>query len=104
MPLELNPGLLVYLIIVNLVTLIVFAVDKISSQSNAWRTRERTLLLLTLLGGTVGALFAMYFFRHKTRKGSFLMLFSVILLIQLALVFLFFQNETQINDSFMNVP
>lgn len=87
MAFEINPWLLGYLIIINLVTLSVFAADKISSQSNAWRTRESTLLFFTLIGGTVGALFSMYLFRHKTRKSSFQMIFVLIILIQVALGF-----------------
>lgn len=83
-----------YFICINLITLIVFAMDKISSQSNAWRTRENTLLGLALMGGSIGALLAMHFFRHKTKKGSFLMLLAVILLLQLAIVYFMLQHTS----------
>lgn len=79
-----SPLLLWYLLIINIVTLVVFGADKISSQSGAWRTRERTLLLLALAGGSIGAMLAIKFFRHKSRKASFLMLLGVIFLLQLA--------------------
>ncbi len=77
-------GLLIYFGVINLVTLIIFGVDKISSTSGAWRVRERTLYLFSLLGGTIGALLAIHFFRHKSRKASFLLIIIVILLLQIA--------------------
>lgn len=87
MPSIFQISLLAYLIIINLVTVIAFGADKISSQSGAWRVRERTLFLFALIGGAVGALFAIHLFRHKNRKASFLFVIVAILLLQLAALF-----------------
>ncbi len=57
--------------------------DKLSAASGAWRIRERTLLLVALCGGSMGALIGMKIFRHKTRKSSFQALFVLVLLLQL---------------------
>lgn len=65
--------------------MVAFGVDKISSTSGAWRTRERTLFLLSLFGGSIGALTAIHFFRHKNRKSTFMLILTVIFLLQLAL-------------------
>ena len=77
-----------YLIAINILTFFVYGSDKLLAKANAWRVRERTLLILALLGGSVGALLAMRIFRHKTKKPLFGLLFVVILLGQLALIFL----------------
>ena len=48
--------LLWYLAAVNLVTFTVYGVDKAKARRGAWRVPEKTLFLLPLLGGSVGAL------------------------------------------------
>lgn len=60
-----------YLAAINLVTWIAYGLDKGRAKSGKWRIPERTLLLLSLAGGSLGALAAMLMFRHKTRKAKF---------------------------------
>lgn len=74
----------IYLIAINLVAIIFYGSDKLSAISHGHRVRERTLLLIALFGGTIGALAGMQLFHHKTRKAGFQLLFTVILLLQLA--------------------
>lgn len=83
----LHIGILVYLGIINLATLVAFGADKISSESGAWRIRERTLFLFSLLGGSIGALIAIKFFRHKSQKTSFQLVIGAIILLQLLALF-----------------
>lgn len=83
---QLYPGVVIYLVAINVVTVFVYGFDKLVAQSHAWRVRERTLLLLAALGGSIGALIAINIFHHKTRKNKFLMPLAVILLLQLALI------------------
>lgn len=52
------------------------------------RVPERTLFLIAALGGSVGVLAGMCFFRHKTKHWSFVLGVPGILAIQLALVWL----------------
>ena len=79
-------GLLtVYLAAINLVTLAIYGVDKHRARCDAWRVPERTLFLLPLLGGSVGALLGMYGFRHKTKHWYFRLGLPLILLAQIAL-------------------
>jgi uncharacterized membrane protein YsdA (DUF1294 family) len=56
---------------------IAYGLDKSAAESGAWRTRERTLHVLALLGGWPGALVAQRMFRHKSRKLSFQVAFWV---------------------------
>ena len=77
--------LLWYLAAVNLVTFTVYGVDKAKAKRGAWRVPEKTLFLLPLLGGSVGALLGMLVFRHKTRHWYFVWGIPLILLAQIAL-------------------
>ena len=58
--------LMYYLIVVNLLTWIIYGIDKWKAKRRAWRIPERTLLLLAAAGGCTGALAGMLMFRHKT--------------------------------------
>ena len=57
-----------YLIIINFITFLVFALDKRKAKKGKWRIRVQTLLGLSFLGGAAGGLVAMYTFRHKTKQ------------------------------------
>jgi len=77
--------LFIYLIIINIITFIVYAWDKRKAKKGAWRTPESTLLLLAAVGGSVGALLAMYMLRHKTNHKKFFLGVPAILIAQLAI-------------------
>lgn len=74
-----------YLLIINLVAFVCYGVDKLKAKRNAPRVSERTLLLLALLGGSVGAWLGMLVWRHKTKHAMFSVGVSVMLLLQAAL-------------------
>ncbi len=74
-----------YLIAVNLLTFIVYGIDKHKARHNHWRVREASLLLLAALGGSTGALLAMHLFHHKTQHKKFRYGVPAILIIQLAI-------------------
>ncbi len=74
-----------YLLAVNLVTFCVYGADKRRARRGAWRVPEKTLFLLPLLGGSVGALLGMRAFHHKTRHWYFVWGIPAILLAQAAL-------------------
>ena len=50
---------------------VAYGVDKSAARGGGWRTPERTLHVLSLIGGWPGALVAQRVFRHKSRKRSF---------------------------------
>lgn len=60
-----------YLMIINVAAWIAYGLDKWKAKAGEWRIPERTLLILALIGGSLGALAGMMMFRHKTRKAKF---------------------------------
>lgn len=64
--------LIAILVVVNIISLVLFGVDKLKSMRGGWRIPEANLLLIALCG-PFGAYSAMLLFRHKTRKIKFLL-------------------------------
>lgn len=81
-----------YIIIINIVTFILYGVDKWKAVHGKWRIREATLLGTAFVGGSVGGLAGMYIFRHKTKKRYFALGVPIMLLVQVAVsVILFYR-------------
>ena len=60
-----------YLIVINVVTFLVYGIDKWKAKQGNWRISEATLLILAVNGGSIGALLGMKVWRHKTmHKGG----------------------------------
>lgn len=78
-----------YLIAISVISVVVCVYDKIAAKHNPrHRTRERTLLLLSAMGGSVAMLLTMLLIRHKTKHAKFMVGIPVIILLQAAAVFL----------------
>lgn len=77
--------LLVWLAVINLLTFIVYGADKRRARKGKWRVPEKTLFLLPMLGGSIGALLGMRVFHHKTKHWYFVWGIPAILLAQIAL-------------------
>ena len=82
-------SLLIYLAVINVVTFFMYGIDKIKAKRNKWRIRETALLGLAVLGGSVGAWIGMMVWRHKTMHKKFRYGIPLILIAQIALLFLF---------------
>ena len=80
--------LIYYLLGINLLTFLVYGMDKWKARRDKWRVPEATLLMMAALGGSVGALLGMSVFHHKTKHKKFLIGVPLILLAQLALAYL----------------
>ena len=73
MPTLLTPANLTLAILaLNLLTFVLFGIDKAKARAGAWRVAETTLLMLAFFGGTLGAYAGRAVFRHKTRKQPFI--------------------------------
>ena len=86
------PWLIWYLVAINLVTFFIYGLDKAKAEGRSWRVKETRLLLLALVGGTIGAIAGMKIFRHKTKKIGFLLPFVLILVAQIGLLYYFLTN------------
>lgn len=85
MPKELLMILLVYLLMINAVTFLVYAADKHKAKKGKLRVPEKTLFLLAGIGGSMGALLGMQVLRHKTKHMSFVIGIPLILIVQILL-------------------
>lgn len=75
--------MLIYLTFVNIITFIIYGVDKWKAKNNQWRIPEKRLLFLAVIGGSVGALAGIYIFHHKTLHKKFTIGVPVILILQM---------------------
>lgn len=69
----------------NLICLVLMAIDKKKARHGAWRIPERTLFLAAALGGSLGGWAGMYLFRHKTRHLTFVIGFPALTLLHTGL-------------------
>ena len=76
-----------YLIALNIVTFLVYGIDNIKAKQKIRRIREASLLVLAVLGGSIGALLGMYVWHHKTKHKKFKYGLPLILLAQIALIY-----------------
>ena len=79
--------LLIYLGIINFITFIVFAIDKVNAQEHRSRIKIVTLLGLSFIGGSIGALLAIYLLHHKTKKDYFTVGIPIIMIMQVIVLF-----------------
>ncbi|MBR5577471.1 MAG: DUF1294 domain-containing protein [Lachnospiraceae bacterium] len=83
------PVLIVYFFVVNLIGFSAMFIDKQRAKKRAFRIPESTLFTIAIIGGSIGCLFGMYLFRHKTRHWTFVYGMPFILFLQIgALLFL----------------
>jgi uncharacterized membrane protein YsdA (DUF1294 family) len=75
-----------YALIINAITYFLFGFDKRAAERGNSRIPEKTLLMASALGGSVGAVMAQRRFRHKTQKQPFKALLYGIIVAQIALI------------------
>lgn len=82
--------LLAWLAAINLITWVTYGFDKAIAGSKMRRVPETTLLLLAIVGGTLGAWVGMRMFHHKTAKSTFQGKFWLIVGIQVVILMVYF--------------
>ena len=83
---------LAYILVISLVSIVVCFYDKKISKLNrvGLRTPEKSLLVLSALGGSVAMFITMLLIRHKTKHVKFMLGIPLIMIIQAGIIFLLF--------------
>ena len=77
---------LIYFAVINIIGFLAMLIDKEKAKRGSWRIPEKTLFMITFLGGGIGTIAGMYLFRHKTKKLKFTIGFPVILITEIGLI------------------
>ena len=85
-------NIIIYFVIFNILGFLIMYIDKQKAKKGKWRIPEKTLFIITGLGGGIGTIAGMYIFRHKTQKVAFVIGFPLITILEIIAViyFIFF--------------
>ena len=75
-----------YLFAINIVSFFLYGIDKYKAKKNKWRISEATLLMIAVIGGSIGAWVGMRLWHHKTMHKKFKYGIPVIMNMQVCLV------------------
>ena len=87
--------LLNYLVIINIIAFIVYGIDKLKAKRGKWRIPEATLLLLAIIGGSIGAWCGVKVWHHKTLHKKFRYGIPLIIVIQIAMIWYLLKDTLQ---------
>ena len=85
-----------YVVVINLIGFALMGIDKYKAKKHAFRIPEATLFTIALIGGSIGSIAGMYFFRHKTRHWYFVYGMPAILVLQIILILYFLNGPFEI--------
>ena len=80
---------LIYLVLINILSFILFGIDKYKAIKNKYRISENTLIGLSTIGGSIGSLLGMILFKHKTKKLKFKIIIPLLILINTIIIIKF---------------
>ena len=79
-------NMVLYFVIINIIGFLIMYIDKQKAKKGKWRIPEKTLFIITALGGGIGTVAGMYTFRHKTQKIAFVIGFPAITILEILAV------------------
>lgn len=79
----------IIIVIINIVTFIIYGIDKYKAKKGKWRIPENSLIGLAIIGGSIGAYLGMRVCHHKTMHLKFKYGIPLIIVIQLIIVYMF---------------
>lgn len=82
-------NIVIYFIVINLIGFFIMWLDKRKAKKGAWRIPEKTLFIITALGGGIGTIAGMYTFRHKTKRIQFVIGFPLITILEIITIIWF---------------
>ena len=74
-----------YLLAINIASFFLYGIDKYKAKKGRWRISEAILLLMAVIGGSIGAWAGMRLWHHKTMYKKFKYGIPIIIIIQVAL-------------------
>ena len=77
--------ILYYLLAVNIATFFLYGIDKYKAKKGRWRISEATLLLMAVIGGSIGAWAGMRLWHHKTMHKKFKYGIPIIIILQVTI-------------------
>ena len=84
---------LYYLLFINIITFMMYGIDKLKAKKGKWRISEATLLMMAMVGGSIGAWAGMQIWHHKTMHKKFRYGIPTIIIMQIALVVYLYTNN-----------
>lgn len=78
-------NIIIYLISINIIGFLIMWLDKRKAIKGSWRIPEKTLFIITAIGGGIGTIAGMYTFRHKTKKLNFIIGLPLITILEIIL-------------------
>ena len=79
-------NIIIYFIVINIIGFFIMWLDKRKAIKGSWRIPEKTLFIITALGGGIGTIAGMYTFRHKTQKIQFVIGFPFITILEIVTI------------------
>ena len=79
--------LTLYLVVINIAAFAMMGIDKKRAKKHKWRIPETRLFASALMGGGLGAVTGMYFFRHKTKRWYFVVGMPLIMILNFAIIY-----------------
>ena len=82
-------NIIIYFLVINIFGFFIMWLDKQKAKKGKWRIPEKTLFIITALGGGIGTIAGMYTFRHKTQKIAFVVGFPAITILEIICIIYF---------------
>lgn len=86
--------IIIYFILVNFIAFLMYGMDKKKAIDGKYRIAERNLLLIGVIGGSIGAMAGMKAFHHKTKHKKFVYGLPLIFMLQCFFVCLLWKTMT----------
>ena len=80
-------NLALYFVVINIAAFAMMGIDKKRARKHEWRIPETRLFASALIGGGLGAVTGMYFFRHKTKHWYFVVGMPLIMILNFAIIY-----------------
>jgi len=77
---------LYYFIFINIFSFFIYLYDKVKAIKNRQRVSEKSLHILSVIGGFIGSLLSMMIFRHKIKKIKFMVVYMIIMATWIAII------------------